>query len=69
MIHSDCKAINVVYIFLVSKSSCNTLKTQIKGMPEPIYHIYMALPTSLKNDVVIGNGGSTFFMYTFIEGI
>ena len=28
-------------------------------MPETIYHIIIALPTSLKN-VVIGNGGSTF---------
>ena len=44
---------------------CNTLTPQIKGMPEPIYHIIIALPTSLKN-LVIGNGGGTFFVYTFI---
>ena len=43
-------------------SLCNTLTPQIKGMPEPISHIYIALPTSLKN-LVIGNGGN-IFLYT-----
>ena len=42
---------------------CNNLTPQIKGMPEPIYVSHIALPTSLKN-MVIGNGGSTFLMYT-----
>ena len=42
----------------------DTLTPQIKGTPEPIY-MHIALPTSLKNLVIV-NGGSSYSFYVAI---